>query len=96
MEFAIAQGVDAVSQSFVNDAADIQAVRAAAQALGTVPFIVAKIERATAIQRFDEILDAADGIMIARGDLGVETPIEEIAILQKKAYQKKRDRRGSR
>jgi len=90
LAFAMAQGVDAVSQSFVNQAADIQAVRAAAQALGNVPFIVAKIERATAIQRFDEILEAADGIMIARGDLGVETPIEEIAILQKKLIQKTR------
>ncbi len=90
LEFAIAQGVDAVSQSFVNEAADIRAVRAAAEAVGTVPFIVAKIERATAIDHFNEILEAADGIMIARGDLGVETPIEEIAILQKKLIHKTR------
>jgi pyruvate kinase len=84
LEFALQHGVDAVSQSFVETAADIQAVRAAAQAAGARPFIVAKIERLNAITRFDEILDASDGIMVARGDLGVEVPIEEIAILQKR------------
>ena len=83
LEFALDQGVDAVSQSFVESAADIEAVRAAAADLGKRPFIIAKIERADALERFDEILQAADGIMIARGDLGVEVPIEEMAILQK-------------
>ena len=83
LEFALAQGVDAVSQSFVESAADIEAVRAAAANLGKRPFVIAKIERADALEHFDEILEAADGIMIARGDLGVEVPIEEIAILQK-------------
>jgi pyruvate kinase len=83
LEFALDQGVDAVSQSFVESAADIEAVRAAAESLGKRPFIIAKIERADALERFDEILQAADGIMIARGDLGVEVPIEEMAILQK-------------
>ncbi len=83
LEFALGQGVDAVSQSFVESAADIEAVRAAASALGKDPFIIAKIERADALNRLDDILDASDGIMIARGDLGVEVPIEEMAILQK-------------
>src|SRR5262249_7920096 len=50
---------------------------------GRQPFLIAKIERADALVRFDEILAAADGIMIARGDLGVEVPIEEIAHIQK-------------
>jgi pyruvate kinase len=58
-------------------------VRAAAEAAGKRPFIIAKIERSGAITRFDEILNATDGIMLARGDLGVEVPIEEMAILQK-------------
>jgi pyruvate kinase len=58
-------------------------VRAAAEAVGKQPFIVAKIERLDAIRHFDEILNASDGIMIARGDLGVEVPIEEMAIVQK-------------
>ena len=83
LEFALEHGVDAVSQSFVETAGDIEAVRAAAQALGKQPFIIAKIERAGALEHFDGILKAADGIMVARGDLGVEVPIEEIAITQK-------------
>jgi pyruvate kinase len=76
--------VDAVSQSFVETGADIQAVRAAAQAAGKRPLIIAKVERLGAIERFDEILNATDGIMVARGDLGVEVPIEEMAVLQKR------------
>jgi pyruvate kinase len=83
LEFALQYGVDAVSQSFVETGGDIEAVRAAAQAAGKRPFIVAKIERLDAIRHFDEILNASDGIMLARGDLGVEVPIEEMAILQK-------------
>jgi pyruvate kinase len=84
LEFALQNGVDAVSQSFVETAADIEAVRAAAQGLGKRPFIIAKIERAGALAHFDEILKVADGIMVARGDLGVEVPIEEIALTQKR------------
>jgi pyruvate kinase len=83
MKFALDQGVDAVSQSFVETAADIAAVRDAASGLGYNPFIIAKIERARALHHIDEILKAADGIMIARGDLGVEIPIEQIAVVQK-------------
>ena len=83
LEFALENGVDAVSQSFVESAADLNAVRAAAQRCGRQPFVIAKIERSRALDRLDEILDAADGIMIARGDLGVEVPIERIAIVQK-------------
>jgi pyruvate kinase len=83
LEFALAEGVDAVSQSFVETAADLHAVRAAARALGKQPFLIAKIERSSALAHYDEILHAADGIMVARGDLGVEVPIEGIAITQK-------------
>jgi pyruvate kinase len=88
LEFALKHGVDAVSQSFVESAADIEAVRAAAKALGKSPFIIAKIERSDALKNLDEILKATDGIMVARGDLGVEVPIEEMAILQKKLIAK--------
>ena len=88
LEFALKNGVDAVSQSFVETAADVEAVRAAAKAIGKQPFIIAKIERADALKHFDEILKAADGIMVARGDLGVEVPIEEMAILQKQLIAK--------
>jgi pyruvate kinase len=88
LEFALEHGVDAVSQSFVERAADIHAVRAAAARMGRQPFIIAKIERADALAHFDEILAASDGIMIARGDLGVEMPIEEIAFVQKQLIAK--------
>lgn len=81
--FALENGVDAVSQSFVETPADIEAVRKAALELGHKPFIIAKIERAGALAHIDEILAAADGIMVARGDLGVETPLEKIAVVQK-------------
>jgi pyruvate kinase len=88
LEFALKEGVDAISQSFVERAADIHAVRAAAAKIGRQPFVIAKIERADALAHFDEILAAADGIMVARGDLGVEVPIEEIACIQKQLIAK--------
>jgi len=83
LKFALDNGVDAVSQSFVENASDIYEVRKAAQDLGYQPFIIAKIERSGALDHIDEIIEAADGIMIARGDLGVEIPIERIAVVQK-------------
>jgi pyruvate kinase len=83
LKFALEHGVDAVSQSFVESAADINAVRGAAHEFGHEPFIIAKIERSRALDRLDEILDASDGVMIARGDLGVEVPVERIALVQK-------------
>ncbi|MGW8222114.1 MAG: pyruvate kinase [Syntrophobacteria bacterium] len=83
LKFAMEQGVDAVSQSFVESTADIEAVRNAAKALGHNPFIIAKLERSRAGDNLDGILEAADGIMVARGDLGVEIPIERIAVAQK-------------
>jgi pyruvate kinase len=88
LEFALGVGVDAVSQSFVHRAADIEAVREAAAKVGRQPFVIAKIERADALAHFDEILATADGIMVARGDLGVEVPIEEIAYTQKQLIAK--------
>ena len=54
--------------------------------LGHHPFIIAKIERSRALDHIDDILDAADGIMVARGDLGVEVPIEQIAVVQKQTH----------
>ena len=82
---ALAEGVDAISQSFVQTADDVLAVRAAVRAAGCEVLVFAKIERARALERIDEILAAADGIMVARGDLGVEIPIEGIAVAQKRA-----------
>ena len=88
LAFAAAEQLDAVSQSFVQNAADIDFVRQAAAALDYTPFIIAKIERQAAVENLDQILAAADGLMVARGDLGVEIPIEEIAIVQKQIIHK--------
>jgi pyruvate kinase len=81
--FAAEHGIDAVSQSFVESASDIEDVRSAAASHGYRPFVIAKIERSRARDNLDGILRAADGIMVARGDLGVEIPIEQIALAQK-------------
>jgi len=86
--FAAANGLDAVSQSFVAGAKDITAVREAAREIGYSPFIIAKIERVGALDNLDAILSTADGIMVARGDLGVEIPIERIAVVQKRIMAK--------
>jgi pyruvate kinase len=83
LKFALEQGVDCISQSFVTKAADVAAVRRAAAELGCHPFIIAKLERRSSRENIDELLEAADGIMVARGDLGVEIPIEDIAVAQK-------------
>lgn len=87
LEFALKLGVDAVSQSFVETAEDIGSVRRAAAEMGYSPFLFAKIERARALEHIEPILDAADGILIGRGDLGVEIPVERIAIVQKRLVQ---------
>jgi len=83
LEFAAEQQLDAVSLSFVQGSADIAMLRAAARTLDYEPFVIAKIERSRALENLDEILASADGIMVARGDLGVEIPIEQVAVAQK-------------
>jgi pyruvate kinase len=77
LRFGVACGVDFVALSFVRQAADLEPAQAAG-----IP-VVAKIERAEAVERMDEIVRAADGIMVARGDLGVEIPIERVPVVQK-------------
>ncbi len=88
LEFALEQGVNAVSQSFVAGPQDVVAVREAAAAMGQEIFIIAKIERASALENIDDILEVADGVMVARGDLGVEIPIEQMAVVQKQLMDK--------
>ncbi len=83
LEFALKQGVDAVSQSFVAHKEDILDLRQTATDLGFRPFVIAKIERSGALDNLEEILKVSDGIMVARGDLGVEIPISSIAVVQK-------------
>ena len=87
LDFALKHDVDAVSQSFVANATDIECLRQYIQEKNKCVFVIAKIERVQALKNIEEILHVADGIMVARGDLGVEIPIETMAITQKKLMQ---------
>ncbi|MEZ5415970.1 MAG: pyruvate kinase [Vicinamibacterales bacterium] len=84
LRFGLALGVDLVALSFVQSAADVTSARALAVDCGVpdVP-LVAKLERPEAIARLDEILDHADAVMVARGDLGLEVPFERVPRVQK-------------
>ena len=82
--FALQEGVDAFGVSFTETAQDILKVKRFAQEKGQSAYVVAKIERAEAIENFDGILSAADAIMIARGDLGVQIPLEDVPAVQKR------------
>lgn len=84
LAFGLAQGVDVVALSFVRSAVDIQTVKTIIQQAGRTTPVIAKIEKHEAINNYDSILEAADGIMIARGDLGVEIPLEEVPVIQKR------------
>jgi len=87
---AVALGVDYVAQSFVRTAADVRALR---DRLGEhPPALIAKIETRPAIDDFDAILGLVDAVMIARGDLGVELPYEEVPIIQKQLVRRALDR----
>lgn len=84
LRFGIQQGVDYIALSFVRTAEDILHTRRFIHSLGVNLPIIAKIEKPEAIRNLDEIILAADGIMIARGDLGVEMSPEQVPLLQKK------------
>ncbi len=83
LEFALKSGVDAIAVSFVRTAEDIRLVRNRVSALGGETWIIAKLEKPQAIEHLDSILNVADGIMVARGDLGVEVPPEKVPAIQK-------------
>lgn len=82
LELMTGAGVDAVAISFVRNAEDVQAVRAAMASGG--PMVIAKIETPTAVEDITRIIGAADGVMVARGDLGVRCALEDIPHLQKR------------
>ncbi len=86
--FGIQQGVDLVGLSFVRDASDIEAVKKFLKKESADIHVIAKIERKEALENIDAILLAADGIMVARGDLGMETPLEKIPHVQKMLIRK--------
>ena len=83
LEFALKNGVDAIAVSFVRTAEDVRLVRNRVSAYGSETWIIAKLEKPQAIEHLDAILTVADGIMVARGDLGVEVPPEKVPAIQK-------------
>jgi pyruvate kinase len=83
IEFGLAQGVDYVALSFVREAEEIRAARRFLRSLGARLPLIAKLEKPQAIQKLDSILAASDGVMVARGDLGVELPPEQVPMIQK-------------
>ncbi len=88
LEFALSKDVDWIGLSFVRQASDIQELRDQINAAGKHARIVAKIEKPEAIEDFDAILEATDAVMVARGDLGVEMPMQEVPLLQKDIVRK--------
>jgi pyruvate kinase len=83
LEFAIRSGVDAIAVSFVRTADDVLHVKDRIAALGADTWVIAKLEKPQAIENLESILEIADGVMVARGDLGVEMPPEKVPAIQK-------------
>ncbi|HEX3926628.1 MAG TPA: pyruvate kinase [Gemmatimonadales bacterium] len=83
LEFALKNGVDTIAVSFVQTAADVRYVKRRVAALGSEAWVIAKLEKPQAVDHLDSILEASDGIMVARGDLGVEMPPEKVPAIQK-------------
>lgn len=89
LEFGAKMGFDFIAASFVRSAADINYLRKFTHSLGWYDVrIIAKIENSDGVENIDEILEAADGIMVARGDMGVEIPFEQIPAIQKTLIKK--------
>jgi pyruvate kinase len=89
--FALKQGVDFIALSFVRGAADIETLRSLVRKDGgsdEAVGIIAKIERREALEEFDQILETVDGVMVARGDLGVEVSVQEVPLYQKEIIRK--------
>jgi len=88
IHFCAANGFDYIAQSFVRSAKDIHEVRKALKNHGAGCGVIAKIENREGIKNIEEIIEASDGIMVARGDMGVSVPIYEIPIIQKMIIRK--------
>ncbi|MBB5869312.1 pyruvate kinase [Allocatelliglobosispora scoriae] len=87
LRFALRLGVDWVALSFVRAPEDIKMVHAIMEEEGVHRPVIAKIEKPEAVAQLEAIVDAFDGIMVARGDLGVEMPLDEVPLVQKRAVQ---------
>ena len=87
LRWAIRRGVDMVALSFVRNAVDVRRVHEIMDEEGRRVPVIAKIEKPQAVAAIEEIIDAFDAIMVARGDLGVELPLEEVPLVQKKAIE---------
>jgi pyruvate kinase len=81
--FGAKNGADFIALSFVQSREDVDKLRSIIKSVSSRSKIIAKIERGVALKNIDSIIESSDGIMIARGDLGIETPIEEVPIIQK-------------
>jgi len=88
LRFGLEQGVDYIGLSFVRSVEDVHTARAHIEALGGHVPVIAKIETQAALDHFDAIADAADGIMIARGDLALQTPFARVPVVQKQLIAK--------
>lgn len=88
LEFGLKVGVDYVAMSFVRSARDIQEVISRIRAAGSNAAVIAKIEKPEAVDVIDEIIEEADGIMVARGDLGIEIPSEKVPLVQKRIIER--------
>jgi pyruvate kinase len=91
LEFALRLGVDFVALSFVRNPEDVKLVHRVMDEVGIRVPVVAKLEKPEAVERLEEIVLAFDGMMVARGDLGVEMPLEQVPMVQKRAIQICRD-----
>ena len=88
LEFGLDVGVDFVAMSFVRSARDVQDVVSRVRAKNSNAGVIAKIEKPEAVEVIDEIIEEADGIMVARGDLGIEIPSEQVPLVQKKIIER--------
>jgi len=87
LRWALKIGVDMIALSFVRNASDIVRVHEIMKEEGRTLPVIAKIEKPQAVENLEEIIDAFDGIMVARGDLGVELPLEQVPLVQKRAVE---------
>jgi pyruvate kinase len=91
LEFALRLGVDYVALSFVRAPEDVKLVHRVMDEVGIRVPVIAKVEKPEAVDRLEDIVLAFDGVMVARGDLGVEMPLEQVPVVQKRAIQICRD-----